>query len=258
MVCPLCLFCLHWGHSVGCNVCLLSSLIIRRVMTESTPPGLAQGHASALGPVPHGPQPLPGHCGRGSGGGWPCAVCPFVSQDYEDSEDYGDWEADDWKPSTHRQVPPLRTSPPEVAATTWVPMGPSTPVLPPNGHPTPSQGRQKRFEKGQNLQKSQMPPKSGNFGAFGGPIARVTWAHRPLRGPPPSGLGQGQGHGRAPWGRVPLFIGCIGALRWRWGTPPPRGLLRIIKNQGGGTPPPTPPPPSPDQSDHSGKKRNLQ
>ena len=38
--------------------------------------------------------------------------------------------------------------------------------------------------------------------------------------------------------------------------PPPQGFFRIIKNQGGGTPPPKPPPPSPDQSDHSGKKRN--
>ena len=39
----------------------------------------------------------------------------------------------------------------------------------------------------------------------------------------------------------------------------PQGFFRIIKNQGGGGPlPQNPLPPSPDQSDHSGKKRNLQ
>ena len=39
----------------------------------------------------------------------------------------------------------------------------------------------------------------------------------------------------------------------------PQGFFRIIKNQGGGGPlPQNPLPPSPDQSDHRGKKRNLQ
>ena len=33
------------------------------------------------------------------------------------------------------------------AATTWVPMGAQVPILPPNDHPNPSQGRQKGFGK---------------------------------------------------------------------------------------------------------------
>ena len=46
---------------------------------------------------------------------------------------------------------------------------------------------------------------------------------------------------------------------WRKGGGGGQGFFRIIKNQGGGGPlPQNPLPPSPDQSDHSAKKRNLQ
>ena len=37
-----------------------------------------------------------------------------------------------------------------------------------------------------------------------------------------------------------------------------QGFFRIIKNQGGDPSPKTPSPPSPHQSDHRGRKRNLQ
>ena len=66
-----------------------------------------------------------------------------------------------------------------LAATTWAPMGAQVPVLSPNDHPKPSQGRQNGFGKSQILKNSQVPLNNinnRNFGGFGGPIARATWA----------------------------------------------------------------------------------
>ena len=72
-----------------------------------------------------------------------------------------------------------------LAATTWLPMGAQVPVLSPNDHPNPFQGRQKGFGKGRILKNFQEPLNNlnkGNFGAFGGPMARATWAWRLLSG----------------------------------------------------------------------------
>ena len=74
-----------------------------------------------------------------------------------------------------------------LAATTWVPMGAQVPVLSLNHHPNPSQGRQKGFGKRPILEILQVSLNSlhnGNFGAFGGAMARAIWAWQPLRGSP--------------------------------------------------------------------------
>ena len=64
-------------------------------------------------------------------------------------------------------------------ATTWVPMGAQVPVLSLNHHPNPSQGRHKGFEKrriSEILQMSLNSLHNGNFGVFGGGMARAIWA----------------------------------------------------------------------------------
>ena len=74
-----------------------------------------------------------------------------------------------------------------LAATTWVPVGAQVPVLSLNHHPNPSQGRQKGFQKSrisEILQVSLNSLHNGNFGAFGGAMARTRWAWRPLCGSP--------------------------------------------------------------------------
>ena len=53
------------------------------------------------------------------------------------------------------------------------------PVLSPNDHPNPSQVRRTGFGNGQTLTKSQVTLNNlnnSNFGAFGGAMARATWA----------------------------------------------------------------------------------
>ena len=64
----------------------------------------------------------------------------------------------------------------------WVPMAAQAPVLLPNDHRSPSQGRHKGFGKSRNFETFQVPRDNRNFGAFGGPMA--TWAEHPLCGSP--------------------------------------------------------------------------
>ena len=66
-------------------------------------------------------------------------------------------------------------------------MGAQVPVLSPNDHPNPFQGRLKSFGKrriSEILQVSLNSLYNGNFEAFGGAMARATWAWQPLRGSP--------------------------------------------------------------------------
>ena len=72
-----------------------------------------------------------------------------------------------------------------LAATTWVPMGAQVPVLSPNDHPNPSQGRQKGFGKrriSEILQVSLNSLHNGKFRGFWGGhgsgymgLAATTW-----------------------------------------------------------------------------------
>ena len=84
-----------------------------------------------------------------------------------------------------------------------------------------------------------------------GPQRRLKGNRRRLWG----GDEQSNGRGRTTPRRTRRSV--CGALEVYACPPPPPGFFRIIKNQGGGLPQ-NPLPPSPDQSDHRGKKRNLQ
>ena len=69
--------------------------------------------------------------------------------------------------------------------------------------------------------------------------------------------------GRGGEGAVPYALHSVRSAMWVPCTvrhvSRTQGFFRIIKSQGGGGPlPQNPLPPSPDQSDHRGKKRNLQ
>ena len=66
-----------------------------------------------------------------------------------------------------------------LVATPQVSKGSQVPVLSPNGHPNPLQGRHKSFRKSgifQNFSADACQHENGNVGVFGGPMVRATGA----------------------------------------------------------------------------------